>query len=52
MKKVASIIAVVVMTMGMFSCDNDTADNDDVYHQINAGNDDDAASGSGGSGGE
>ncbi|MEO9892945.1 hypothetical protein [Aurantibacter sp.] len=53
MKKVASIIAVVVMTMGMFSCDNDTAENDDIYNSINAAeNDDNGHSSSGGSGGE
>ncbi|MRH99788.1 hypothetical protein GH721_04505 [Kriegella sp. EG-1] len=52
MKKVASIVAVVVMTMGMFSCDNDSAEND-VYENITASaNDDNGHGSSGGSGGE
>lgn len=50
MKKAASIFAVVVMTMGMFSCDKTSADNDDVYVETSA-NDENQSSNSGGSGG-
>lgn len=49
MKKVLSILAVVVMTMGLFSCDKTSADNDDVYIETSA-NDNDSHSSSGGSG--
>jgi len=49
MKKVLSVFAVVVMAMGMFSCDKNSADND-PYVEISA-NDNDGSSSSGGSGG-
>jgi len=49
MKKVLSIFAVALMTIGMVSCDKTSADNDDVYVETSA-NDNDSASSSGGSG--
>lgn len=49
MKRVFSILAVAVMTMGLFSCDKASADNDDIYVETSA-NDDNNASSSGGSG--
>lgn len=50
MKKALSIFAVVVMAMGMFSCDKTSADNDDIYVETSS-NDNDSHSSSGGSGG-
>jgi len=50
MKRVLSILAVVVMTMGMFSCDKTSADNDDIYVETSA-NDNNGTSSTGGSGG-
>ena len=50
MKKVVSIFAVVVMAMGMFSCDKNSASGDDVYLETSA-NDNNGAGNSGGSGG-
>ena len=51
MKRVLSIFAVALMTMGMFSCDKTSADNDDIYVETSA-NDENSASSSGGSGGD
>lgn len=52
MKKVASILAVVLFTMGMVSCDNDSASNDELYDTLEVtANDDNGANSSGGSGG-
>ncbi|KPM33645.1 Hypothetical protein I595_549 [Croceitalea dokdonensis DOKDO 023] len=39
MKKVVSIVAVAVMTLGFFSCTNDTAAEDEQLY-INASDDD------------
>jgi len=51
MKKVLSIFAVALMTMGMVSCDNN-ANNDDVYEVNTSANDQNNNSTSGGSGGD
>lgn len=52
MKKVASILAVVVMVMGMVSCENDAASNDELYDSLEVmANDDNGSQNSGGSGG-
>jgi len=51
MKKVLSILAVVLMTIGMVSCDKSSASNDDVYEVNTSANDQDNNSDSGGSGG-
>lgn len=50
MKKVLSILAVATMTLGMFSCDKNSANGDDVYLET-AANDDNSSGHSGGSGG-
>jgi len=50
MKKVISIFAVVVMAMGMFSCDKNSANGDDPYVEISA-NDKNGSQSTGGSGG-
>lgn len=52
MKRAVSIFAVVLMTIGMVSCDKNSASNDDVYEAINtSANDQNSSSSSGGSGG-
>lgn len=52
MKKVASILAVVVFAFGMVSCTNDSANNDDLYDTLEVtATDDDAREETGGSGG-
>ncbi|MGI9550634.1 MAG: hypothetical protein ACR2MT_05500 [Aurantibacter sp.] len=52
MKKAVSIFAVLVMTMGLFSCDKTSANNDDLYETVDtSANDDNSAGSSGGSGG-
>ncbi len=53
MKRAVSIFAVMVMTMGLFSCDKNSANNDDLYETLDtSANDNDNASSSGGSGGD
>lgn len=51
MKKVLSILAVVLMTIGMVSCDKNSASNDDVYEVNTSANDENHQHNSGGSGG-
>jgi pectate lyase len=52
MKKVASILAVVVFAVGMVSCTNDNANNDELYDSLEVmANDDDNKGSTGGSGG-
>jgi hypothetical protein len=52
MKRAVSIFAVLVMTIGLFSCDKTSASNDDLYENIDtSSNDDNQAGSSGGSGG-
>lgn len=41
MKKAVSIFAVMIMTMGLFSCEADSAGDDNLY-EINAGDGDQA----------
>lgn len=48
MKKLACIFAVAVMSLGMFSCTNDSAEDQTLYEQATDGNDDnDAGRGNG-----
>ena len=52
MKKAVSILAVVVFAVGMVSCTNDNASNDELYDTIEVTATDDAdVKTSGGSGG-
>lgn len=52
MKRAVSIFAVMVMAMGMFSCDKTSASGDDLYETVDtSANDDNSAGSSGGSGG-
>ncbi len=52
MKKVASILAVVLMAMGMVSCENDAASNDELYDSLEImANDENGTEHSQGSGG-
>ncbi len=37
MKKVLSIVALAVMTLGFFSCTNDTASEDELYIEATDG---------------
>ena len=53
MKKVVSILAVVIFAVGMVSCTNDNASNDELYDslEVMANDDNDKDGHSGGSGG-
>lgn len=51
MKRAVSIFAVALMTIGMVSCDKNSASNDDVYELNTSANDNNQSSSSGGSGG-
>jgi len=53
MKKVASILAVVVFAVGMVSCTDDSARNDELYDtlEVTATDDDEKVKNDGGSGG-
>jgi len=52
MKKVVSILAVMVFAISMVSCDNDTASNDEFYDSFEVeANDNNGSNSSGGSGG-
>jgi len=48
MKKVVSIVAVVVFALGMVSCTNDSASNDELYDtlEVTASDDEEAHDGS------
>jgi len=52
MKKVMSILAMVVFSMALFSCEVDSADTDDtLYDNVQANDEDETEVGSQGSGG-
>lgn len=52
MKKVVGIFAVALMTLGMVSCDKNSAGSDDLYQTVDtSANDNNGSNNSGGSGG-
>ncbi len=52
MKKVVCILAVGLMTLSLFSCDKNSANNDDIYENIDVSANDSNNSNDSGSGGQ
>ena len=53
MKKVVCILAVGLMTLSLFSCDKNSANNDDIYENVDiSASDSNKSNSQNGSGGE